>query len=196
MAVEQQTTVSEPGTQTAEPPAGAKNTETQTPGAQPDAAEHMIPKSRFDEVNKRLRELEKAQADAAKAKTDAETAALAEQNKYKELWEKAQKDAEKATAEALTAKQEVLRLKVIGKVPGFPAAWADRLRGDTEEDMEADAKSLMAALPKPAAPNANAAPGDGGKPRQDVPNLETIHEQAARLGVSFNALKKQYGIND
>lgn len=144
--------------QTADASAATENTGTAAAAPVSIAdAEHMIPKSRFDEVNKKLRELEKAQ-------TESERKAAEAQGHYKELWEKSQADAAKAVADAQAAKQETLRLRVTAQVPGFPAAWADRLRGETEEDMLTDAKALMAAMPKPAAPNANGAPGDGSKP--------------------------------
>ncbi len=45
---------------------------------------------------------------------------------------------------------------------GLPAVFADRIRGETPEEMEADAKSILDALPKQkAAPNSGVtAPGD------------------------------------
>ena len=46
----------------------------------------------------------------------------------------------------------------------MPQALANRLQGETLEEIEADAKELMAALPKPAAPNINSGTGNGAAP--------------------------------
>jgi hypothetical protein len=76
-------------------------------GGASDNGEHMIPKSRFDEVNNRLKQLE---ADAEKRKADAakaDEARLADQNKHKELADKraAERDDFKTKYEA--AQQQI-----------------------------------------------------------------------------------------
>jgi ribonucleoside-triphosphate reductase len=49
---------------------------------------HMIPKTRFDEVNNRSKELEKELAAVKEALNKAQTSRLEEQEQYKELYEK------------------------------------------------------------------------------------------------------------
>ena len=83
MADEQPTTVVTPGQpapETPAPPAGAQNTE------QP-AAEHMVPKSRFDEVNTELKKLKALVTEADNARTKAEQEKLKEAGEYKKLYE-------------------------------------------------------------------------------------------------------------
>jgi len=69
MDIGQTTVPADDGTPTPVTPAGAKNTDTPP-------AEHMVPKSRFDEVNAKLKQLETQAADADKVrvKADRETA--------------------------------------------------------------------------------------------------------------------------
>src|SRR5688572_21203954 len=76
----------------ATPPAGALNADT------PQDA-HMIPLSRFNEVNTELKRLKAESEKAAKAAQATEQAALAEQGKFKELYEAEKAEREKATAE-------------------------------------------------------------------------------------------------
>lgn len=115
-------------------------------------------------VNERLeRERSKAQKDAAKAQADAEAKVLAEQGKYKELFEKQQADLQTAQAEAKSASLKILQRDAAAQT-SLPAPLAERLKGETLEELVADAKSILAALPKPAAPNINASNGAGGAP--------------------------------
>ncbi len=113
-------------------------------------------------VKERLeREQGKAEQLAQKAREEAEAKALAEQGKYKELFEKQQKDLEAAAARVKAMELQSLRQTVAAKV-GLPVAFVDRLRGETEAEIETDAKSILAIIPKPTAPNINA--GTGGAP--------------------------------
>lgn len=146
-------------------------------------AEVMIPKTRFDQVNDRLKAIEAEAAKAKKAQADAETQALAEQGKYKELFEKQQ--AELAAAQA-TARANELRLlqRDAATEAKLPAALAERLKGETLEEMVADAKAILAALPKPAAPDINASNGVGGAPAVGQLDETRKAELAAAYGVS------------
>jgi hypothetical protein len=134
----------------------------------------------------------KADAQAAKVKEEAERKAAEEQGKYQELYEKAQaelaaKDAQlKANAIAIIKRDVATRL-------GMPAALAARLRGEDEDSIEADAKELMAALPKPAAPNINSAAGTGsGKSLPAGFNEQDLRDQAVRLGVNPDTYVQQF----
>lgn len=109
------------------------------------------------------KERAKAEKMAAKAQADAEAKALADQGNYKTLYEKAQAEAAEAQERATKLERAALQAQVASKT-GLPPALASRLIGDTEADLEADARSMLAALPKPAAPNINSAPGNGGAP--------------------------------
>jgi hypothetical protein len=113
-------------------------------------------------VKERLqREQGKAEQLAQKAREEAEAKALAEQGKYKELFEKQQADLRTAADRVKALELQTLRNNVATKV-GLPAAFVDRLRGETEAEIEADAKSILAIIPKPTAPNINA--NSGGQP--------------------------------
>lgn len=110
-------------------------------------------------VRERLqREQGKADQLAQKAREEEAAKALAEQGKYKELFEKQQKELEAAAAKVKAMELQTLRQTVATKV-GLPAAFVDRLRGETEAEIEADAKAILAIIPKPTAPNINASTG-------------------------------------
>ncbi|MCA9981363.1 MAG: hypothetical protein KDD89_11030, partial [Anaerolineales bacterium] len=68
--------------QPAATPAGAQNTDT-------GAGEHMIPKSRFDELNNKLKAMEEAQAKLQQEREEAERKAAEEQGEYRKLYEQA-----------------------------------------------------------------------------------------------------------
>jgi hypothetical protein len=107
------------------------------------------------------------QAKALIEKLRGEVKALKPQAKKAETYEqqmKAQKDAElteverikKQLDETVAELQGVKRRETAAKVAakyGLPAPLAERLKGDTEEEMEADAAQLAKALPKAAAMN-------------------------------------------
>lgn len=188
----------EPATPAANPPAEAQQP---TPAAAP--AEPMIPKSRFDEVNKRLKEIEKQQAETAKAREEAERKAAEEQGNWRKLYEdqQARIEADTRTRTELeqsrkAAETSALQLRV-AYATGLPLEWADRLRGEDEEQLKADAFKLLEAFPKQAQPKPNLATdstnGAGSAPMPTAlkSDLE-IREEANRLGVEFQHLKTHY----
>jgi hypothetical protein len=65
--------------------------------------------------------------------------------------DKANKRAEKAEAEAKEAKLGVLR-RDASTATGLPAAFSDRLKGETLEEMIEDANLLLASMPAPVKP--------------------------------------------
>lgn len=75
--------------------------------------------------------------------------------------QKAQRDAAEAKTEADNLRKDNLR-KTVALNAGLPGKWADRLRGDTEEEMAADAATILADLGKPKTP----APDPSQGPRQ------------------------------
>lgn len=65
--------------------------------------------------------------------------------------EKARRDADEAARELATLRRDSLRQKVALDV-GLPAKWVGRLQGDSEEELAADAASILADLNKPRTP--------------------------------------------
>lgn len=178
------------GSDTAVSPAGAQNTDTQT-------AEHMIPKSRFDEVNSQLRELKAQQEKAAKEREKAEKERLEKQSEFKTLYEQTQQRVAELepfkerydtfleqTSERNAARIEALPKELRTLVPEYDdplklAGWLDA--NETTLTKKVTAPTL-----------------DGGAGRNsqasNAPPLDEIKEQAARFGVDWKLLAKQYGV--
>ena len=179
-------------------PVAAVEQEAQTPTpeqAQPDAtgekAERTFTKAEVEAmVRDRLASAQrKAEEAANKARTEAERKAAEEQGEYKKLADslKAELEAERQARKALELAG--LRRDTAARY-SLPAALADRLRGETADELDADAQELLKSLPKPAAPNINAgdAPGQTAKLPGGMTEA-SIREQATRLGVGFEAFK-------
>jgi ribosomal protein L12E/L44/L45/RPP1/RPP2 len=177
-------TVSAEGTQATEPATTSAAVTGDATGTNSGATERTFTQADLDRiVTERLeREREKAKKEAAKAQADAEAKVLAEQGKYKELFEKQQADLQAAQAAARDKELQLLRRDAAAQA-NLPAALAERLKGETLEDMLADAKSILAALPKPAAPNVNASSGDGAAPRGAARSEDEKQRLADRFGV-------------
>ncbi len=146
----------------------------------------------LDRIVKERLDRAKAQADkaAAQAAEEAQRKAAEEQGQYKELYEKMQAQLQDAESKAAELERAALRREAADKA-GLPAALADRLRGDTVEDMIGDAKEILSAMPKQNAPANINGPARGTS--KQAPDDDAIREQAAVLGVSFDLLKQQYG---
>lgn len=127
----------------------------------------------------------KADEAAKKAAADAEAKALAEQGEFKRLYEKLQAD-HQAQAERIAAMERQRTQAEIASKLGLPTALAARLQGSTPEEMEADAKALLEALPKPTAPNINPTPGVGSAAQLGAAD---VAELAAIYGVNPKYLK-------
>ena len=72
--------------------------------------------------------------------------------------EKAQRDAAEAAQELADLRRNSLRQKVALDT-GLPAKWVGRLQGDSEEELAADAASILADLNKPRTPAPDASQG-------------------------------------
>ncbi len=129
-----------------------------------------------------------AEAKAKKAATEAEQRTLAEQGEWRKLAEVAQAELAEAKKQAAEAQAALLRREVATK-HNLPSALVDRLRGETLEELDEDAKALMAALPKPSAPNINGAAGNGRVPGTGAMSDEEIRELANVLNVNPKYLK-------
>lgn len=124
----------------------------------------------------------KAKAEAEKAAEAAARLAAEEQGKYKELYEAELQKAQAAEARAKAAELAGLRSKVGAKYQ-LPEALIARLQGESEEALEADAKTLAAALPKaPAATDA----GAGLNPH--TPQVGRSDEQLRELAAVYVVL--------
>lgn len=108
------------------------------PPAPADPPPGPVPYDRFREVNEQLKETQKklTRIEAAQRTADDKLAA------DKGEWEKLARQHEAELKAERTAR---LRLEVAGK-KGIPVDLVDRLKGDTVEEMEADADSLLAFL--------------------------------------------------
>jgi len=138
------------GTPPAQPPAAnetsaeADNTDDEGGGKDgKDGKEHMIPKSRFDEINQRRKDAEAklaeyaaAEAKAAAERKAAEDKALEEQQKYQQLAEKRKTELDAATAslteaqaqiEQLTAALQAYYEKEMKGVPDYVAPLLEKL---------------------------------------------------------------------
>ena len=167
-------------------PAEAKTTE-QNPG------EHMIPKSRFDELNKRLKEMEATAKAAEKKVSDAEKQKLLDQQEYKTLFEASEKARIEAEKAVNIANQATIKANVARKFKQLPEAFIELLQGDTTEELELHAQTLLDAMPTAQiATDTDASAGVNGKAPTQPKSDQEIKEMAARLGVSFEHLKKQY----
>lgn len=82
-----------------------------------------------------------------------------------------------AEKEAAEAKLDYLRLKV-GTSKGLPAAVAERLRGETEEEMAEDADRLLELI-KPGSPSGSADGGNQGKAPEKGDDMNTLLRKAA-----------------
>ena len=147
-----------------------------------------------DWAKKLVSDLRKENAGHRKAKQAAETAAeeaarkaAEEQGEFKRLYEEEKSKREQAEAAKKAAELAHLKAKVSAK-HNLPQVLADRLTGETEEELEADALILLEALPTPSIITDASNGSNTTAPTPALTDGE-IREQAARLGVSFEHLK-------
>ena len=125
-----------------------------------------------------------------KAKLAEELSEAEKKRKEAEMTElqKLQAELEKAQAELKAAKLAELKRSVAAKVE-LPLIFADRLIGETEKDLEDDAKRILEALPKVPKPPPVSPTSPGAGARQG----ETVAEQRARIyGQSINSLDPKF----
>ncbi len=146
-------------------------------------------------AQKVIEDARKENAKHRKAKTAAEKAAdeaarlqAEKQGEFKELYEKAQTELDQANVRVVAAEKAAIRLRVATKHK-LPGALADRLQGETEAEMEADAQVLLDAMPKPSARQPDAGAGSNSTTPTPEPGDDEIRQQAIRSNVSFEAMK-------
>ena len=126
------------------------------------------------------KERQRSEAATAKARADAERKAAEEQGEWKKLAEQYKSEAEAERQRATAAGLAVTRRDIAARL-NVPAALADRLQGNTPEEIEADAKQLMAALPKPGTPSANAGTGARQPGAADAKSMNAYIRAAAGM---------------
>ncbi len=148
---------------------------------EPERAMELIRKQR--EENKALK---KAALELEKYKQREEERKKAEMTELERL--KAEYD--QAQAELKASRLRTMQIEVAAKL-GLPAALSDRLKGETLEEMEEDAKAILEALPKQkAAPNTGAT-----NPGEQASKEETRAQKLTRLTGGEVDIWKGGGIN-
>lgn len=153
----------------------AEDTATQEPETpQADSTEDPVA-----ELEKARAALKAANAEAAARRKKLEAYEAAEEERKKaEMSEidRLKLEAEQLEAENAKLKRSNLQKEIAEKI-GLPAAFADRINGETLEDMEADAQALLEAMPVKQAANPKITnPGENGS-RQ----TETDPQKRSRL---------------
>ena len=135
---------------------------------------------KFDEaramelIRKQREELKQAKKAAAELERYRK---MEEERKQAEMseTERLQAELDRAHSELKAKTVRTMQIEVAAKV-GIPAALSDRLKGETPEEMEEDAKAILEALPKQkAAPNTGATnPGEKAGSGDD---FESAHKR-------------------
>lgn len=175
-------------------------TETETaPGTdagKPTTEERTFTQADIDRIVKERLDRERSRSEAAakKASEEAERKAAEEQGKFRELYEAEVKARQEALDRMKSLELQSLRSQVAAET-GLPNGLASRLIGETKEEIEEDAKKLLASIPKQPTPSLD---GGAGSRRQssgaDKPTPEQIREMAARYNVRPEYLAEQYGV--
>lgn len=123
----------------------------------------------------REKSAEQKRLEAEKAKAEAD--ALAKNAEWEKLAKQREEELAKVKAD-LSAKELADKKRAIAEKIGLPLAFANRIQGTTDEELEADAITILNALPKteekkPSPGPTN--PGEDGQPQ------ESLTERVARL---------------
>jgi len=161
-----------------------------TPSPQTQNSEHMIPKSRFDEVNNKYRELSDKLAAMETERQQQEQQSLEEQNRFRELYEQTKAQLEaleqvKETAERFRGSLQATNESRIAQIPEDKHHLVPEF-----DDPVALSAWLDKAMPDLVTPAKPKAPGlDGG-------SGTNTNSQAAPLSATHDALADvaaQYG---
>lgn len=123
----------------------------------------------------REKSAEQKRLEAEKAKAEAD--ALAKNAEWEKLAKQREDENAKLKAD-LASKELTDKKRAIAEKIGLPAAFANRIQGMTDEELESDAKTILDALPKPEYKKPSPGPtnpGEDGQPQ------ETLTERVARL---------------
>lgn len=130
-------------------------------------------KERSD-LKKRLDELEAKQREAAEAKAK-------EEGRYKELLEERERELREKEAQLADRDRQTWRLKAATK-HGIPDDLVDRITGDSEEAMDADAKTLATFLKAKDAPDTDNGPRPPRTPKADPKRYQDFAKWGLRHG--------------
>jgi len=150
------------------------------PEAAPAAQTGVTPEALQAELEQARAALKLANREAADRRKKLEAYEAAEQKKAEAEMTEAQKlkaQLEETASELKAMKSNELKRTVAAK-HNLPEALALRLQGNTEEEMEADAKALADALPKPTPKQPGPQPANPGAAGRAE---ETIEQKKARL---------------
>ena len=111
-------------------------------------------------LQKEIADLRKENAKHRTANREAERKAAEEAGQFKTLYEQTMAELETLKADAAKRGREAL-LHRVAKTAGLPDDLADRLRGETEDELLADAKAMAKRLAVPAPSTGATNPGRG-----------------------------------
>lgn len=137
--------------------ASVQGTETVVDETKPETFDEARAMDLIRKQREELKQARKAAAELERYKLEEEKRKQAEMTESERL--KAELDKARSELKAKTVR--TMQIEVAAKV-GIPAALSDRLKGETPEEMEEDAKAILDMLPKQkAAPNSGATnPGE------------------------------------
>lgn len=154
-------------------------TPTQAQPTQETQAETVsISKAEWEKVQTALKEANKEAASRRKRLEELEAAERAKKDAEMSELEKLQKKYAEAESKAARLERSNAQRDIAAKV-GLPAAFANRIQGETPEEMETDAKALLDAMPKPA-PN-KPGPLSPTNPGGNANQGETDAQRRARI---------------
>lgn len=135
----------------------------QEPTKPTDSGSESKPEGREPDVFDRdyVNQLRQELARTRKARTLAENKAREFEDRDKTELQKAVERAEAAERAATKATGQLLRFRVAAE-KGLTGDWADRLRGESQEELEADADRLLEQLKPAGPPTARTSAFDGG----------------------------------
>jgi DNA repair exonuclease SbcCD ATPase subunit len=137
-------------------------------------------KAELDKVQRALREANKEAASRRKRLDELEAAERERTEAQMSELERLQKQYQEANDKAARLEREKLQRDTAERI-GLPLAFAARLQGETPEELEADAKTLLEALPKP---DKQRPPGlNPTNPGAGSAQGETREQRRARLGL-------------
>ena len=141
--------------------------------------------SRRNELKEAKQQLEQV----TKAQEAAETAKLAEQNKWQELYEQEKVAREKLVHDLQAAEMKALRTTIAAEF-NLPPQLASRLVGTDEDSLRADAEELAKLIPGSSAATDDQTPARSRQTTSAIPDgkptRETDAQRLARLNPRFN----------
>lgn len=152
---------------------------TSTETAKTETAERTYTAAELEQIVKERITRERAKAE--KAAAEAAERAAAETAAKNGEWEKLAKQHETELARLqaeLKAREIAERKRAVAEKNGLPASLASRLVGETEAELEADAKALLETLPKPQTQPRSPGPVNPGANAQTG---ETDDQRRARI---------------